>query len=463
MDNEQELGNPVVENKVPIKKTRRGFLHSAGGAIAGGALAFAGIPIVATVTSHDSPALDHNEEELQSVEPEILTPPELERDGIHIFNTENNQLFLKKSVFDEFELFRDLKEGGVKGVNIVLLDEPIDLDAIAVPESVSHALGVIDPVRRPPQYWEWRVDDEKRKIENAEQRKQKYQSVTDKLLHPGDYFDQQRGLAEYQSFRYDQVHGDQTLTRKEKEAKLDEINKKVEACRGELSQQGIGQQMQSVISETTQYANECSQQISNSNLEVEGILNGTQATSERASLKDVVRSRLGQFISFTDREFKFIGDMAAKGDSLAKSEVVLHKALVDRYPDLKDQVFILLNMSEASSLVDSSKSYLKPEDIKMREGKEDLRPTRDPNSDAEIDDDYIILPETAGLVLAHEVEHHNGRNEGETDSRAYWHYKEAADELSATGSKRKYPFVFKTKKDILFASHPVIKSGPLIF
>lgn len=84
--------------------------------------------------------------------PDVLSDEELGQFGISIHNTPETELYIRKSAFEEFDIFRDAKDGRTKGVVITLVDDDsLSWDAMGrIPDEFLKTLGQAiaqDPVK----------------------------------------------------------------------------------------------------------------------------------------------------------------------------------------------------------------------------------------------------------------------------------------------------------------------------
>lgn len=320
------------EKVITTKKIDHGKLYGPVAAGLATSLAAAALTVTPLLTSRDETHSDLRDSEIRAEQDKIMTGEDLEKAHIHIFNTNKNQLQLKKSVINNIDLFKDAKDGKISEVDIVLLDGTMDLATIKVPEIADHALGFIDPMRR----------------------------QSDKMV-------------------------------------------------GNLP---IGINSSEVRPDTT--------------------------------------NRIGQYISFADKELNTLKMQALLGNTDAQKEYDLKQSLINSDSQLQNRVFIFLAMGVDKGMLSPDKSYPQPEKIATRDGHEQERPTDNPDQEGphpySMSSDYMININNAGMSVAalHEVLHYKSYDEGATDRRAYWAVKEAFDKQIKTGSSEDYGFIFKT-------------------
>lgn len=157
------------------------------GAAVAGALMASGLSVTPFIIGHDSDAAASQIQELESIESELLSSKELESLGIHIFDSDNTQLSLKRGALNQFDIFKDLKEEKIKGLNIVLFDDSMDLKSAIFPGISDAAMGAVDPIRRPQEYWDWSLNQEEGRVARLNSEVDKYETAQNQLIRPKDF------------------------------------------------------------------------------------------------------------------------------------------------------------------------------------------------------------------------------------------------------------------------------------
>lgn len=368
------------------------------------------------------------------ISPDIVSPEELSEYGIQILNTDETQLYIRKSAFEEFDIFKDAKEGKIKGSVIITLvdDDSLSWDAMGrVDDKLVRTLGLAiieDPIK----YVDENYDEIRKNAEvEFEARRSSYKrSLQDlKMLNDGS-------LSGVVRDDLDSLRAQRKLF-PDNPVLLKPLDAQILATQERLKRIESGEEREILTDEIEEDLARLQQ--------AELVLRSTTTRDDAIEYFEKDSPVLGMI----GRPEKGI---AFSSSRFTERQKELGAQLDEISPNWKDNIYIFVSVG--------GRLTPKPKDSFPQQGwyEKYKRPFLFPIF---LPDQYVVDisdPNMRGgtaFVLRHELSHYgtegNLHDERQTDLKALDSLAGASDRFQNSGDTSGYPFVFKNKHGITYA------------